>query len=119
MSQHFFTFSFTHRQLAGTLPRRERNKDVLCKRWILREYLMINFKLMSHLYLTYVGHGWPYRWTKWPYTRATDGPIDGQNGPIDHDIVDKMALYAGHGWPYRFFENIPKTYCFCLPYELQ
>nr|DAJ61305.1 MAG TPA: hypothetical protein [Caudoviricetes sp.] len=32
---------------------------------------------------------------------ATDGPIDGQNGPIDHDIVDKMALYAGHGWPYR------------------
>nr|DAM53849.1 MAG TPA: hypothetical protein [Caudoviricetes sp.] len=32
---------------------------------------------------------------------ATDGPIDGQNGPIDRYIVDKMALYAGHGWPYR------------------
>nr|DAV11309.1 MAG TPA: hypothetical protein [Caudoviricetes sp.] len=30
MSQHFFTFSFTHRQLAGTPPRRGRNKGVLC-----------------------------------------------------------------------------------------
>nr|DAJ95253.1 MAG TPA: hypothetical protein [Caudoviricetes sp.] len=32
--------------------------------------------------------------TKWPYTRATAGPID-------------------------FLQNLPKTPCFCLPYELQ
>nr|DAN49937.1 MAG TPA: hypothetical protein [Caudoviricetes sp.] len=44
----------------------------------MREYLMINFKLMPHLYLTYAGHGWPYRWTKWPYRPQSSG----QNGPI-------------------------------------
>nr|DAR72430.1 MAG TPA: hypothetical protein [Caudoviricetes sp.] len=40
---------------------------------------------------------------------ATDGPINGQNGPIEHNLVDKMALYAGHGWPYRLSENISKN----------
>nr|DAX51181.1 MAG TPA: hypothetical protein [Caudoviricetes sp.] len=43
---------------------------------------------MPYLYLTYVGHGWPYKWTKWPYRALSSG----QNGPIEHYLVDKMAL---------------------------